>query len=195
MKVGNTVSYNHKWISKKYSQKTELHKLDVMQSIVLCKDDVYPIFSSLNIQEQSRLYKSQSEHFSRQIVDVILPQQEVKAMKVHEEKQKQKKIYTTMMTNVDSHPNVMIRCSYRVFSQIEGQRLIKWMKLQRFFFRLVNYCVWSFSKSCSPASIFWISLNWETHDRDFENDVSRKVERVGLKRKNFIIVMSWRPSV
>ena len=115
---------------------------------------VYPIFSSLNIQEQSRLYKSQSEHFSRQIVDVILPQQEVKAMKVHEEKQKQKKIYTTMMTNVDSHPNVMIRCSYRVFSQIEGQRLIKWMKLQRFFFRLVNYCVWSFSKSCSPASIF-----------------------------------------
>ena len=96
---------------------------------------IYPIFSSLNIQEQSRLYKSQSEHFSRQIVDVILPQQEVKAML---EETKTEKKYTTMMTNVDSHPNVMIRCSYRVFSQIEGQRLIKWMKLQRFFFRLVN---------------------------------------------------------
>ena len=84
--VGNTVYYNHKWISKKYSQKTELHKLDVMQSIVLCKDDVYPIFSSLNIQEQSRLYKSQSEHFSRQIVDVILPQLEFKAMRIEETK-------------------------------------------------------------------------------------------------------------
>ena len=64
-----------------------------MQSIVLCKDDVYPIFSSLNIQEQSRLYKSQSEHFSRQIVDVILPQQEVKAMKVREETKTEKNIH------------------------------------------------------------------------------------------------------
>ena len=120
-------------------KKTDLHKLDVVQSIVLCKDDsittsTYPIFSSLNIQEQSRLYKSQSEHFSRQIV--------VKAMPEGTKTEKN----TTMMTNVDSHPNVMIRCSYCVFSQIEGQRLIKWMKLRRFFFRLANYCVWSFSK-------------------------------------------------